>query len=75
MLKLFTGVQPQPQSQPQLQTQLQTGIEEQLKALTQAIQLNNVNTMSNKKELPVTADDVLASIINPPVNIPENTLK
>lgn len=73
MLKLFTSGQPQPQSQTQPPTP--TGIEEQLKALTQAIQLNNVNTMANQKTLPVTSDDVLASIINPPVNIPDNTLK
>ena len=63
------------QSQVQTQPTTPTGIEEQLKALTQAIQLNNVNTMENQKTLPVTADDVLASIINPPVNIPDNTLK
>ena len=70
---------PQPQSQPltqqQVQTQVDNGIEAQLKALTQAVQLNNVNSMANARTLPTTADDVIASIINPPVNIPDNTIK
>ena len=81
MMQLFAHpqTQVQPQSQPLTQTQVQTqvdnGIEAQLKALTQAVQLSNVNTMANARTLPTTADDVIASIINPPVNIPDNTIK
>ena len=77
MMQLFA--QPQTQVQPLTQTQVQTqvdnGIEAQLKALTQAVQLNNVNSIANARTLPTTADDVIASIINPPVNIPDNTIK
>ena len=81
MMQLFSTpqTQVQPQSQPltqqQVQTQVDNGIEAQLKALTQAVQLNNVNSMANARVLPTTADDVIASIINPPVNIPDNTIK
>ena len=81
MMQLFAHpqTQVQPQSQPLTQTQVQTqvdnGIEAQLKALTQAVQLSNVNTMANARTLPTTSDDVIASIINPPVDIPDNTIK
>ena len=81
MMQLFAHpqTQVQPQSQPLTQTQVQSqvdnGIEAQLKALTQAVQLSNVNTMENARTLPTTAYDVIASIINPPVNIPDNTIK
>lgn len=85
--KLMGGTQPPTQYNPynttygypptQTQKQLKptSNIEEELKKLTQAIQLNNVNTIGNTPPKATTAEDVLASIINPPTNIPENTIK
>ena len=76
LLQLYSqgSTQVQPQVQPQVQLPTNS-IEEELRKLTQAVQLNNVQTMSNNRPLPTTTESVLASIINPPLDIPENTIK
>ena len=62
--------QPQPQAYPQTQ-QIQQISEQNdvlnaLKSLTSAVQNNNVNLMQNAVPKPVTTEDAIASIINPP---------
>ena len=62
--------QPQPQAYPQTQ-QIQQISEQNdvlnaLKSLTSAVQSNNVNLMQNTFPKPVTTEDAIASIINPP---------
>ena len=64
--------QVQPQAYPQTQAQQARQIGEQndvlsaLKSLTSAVQSNNVNMMQNAVPKPVTTEDAIASIINPP---------
>ena len=77
LLQLYSqgSTQPQPQLPTPQIAQPTNSIEEELRKLTQAVQLNNVQTMSNSRPLPTTTESVLASIINPPVDIPDNTIK
>ncbi len=62
----------QSQAYPQTQAQQARQIGEQndvlsaLKSLTSAVQSNNVNMMQNAVPKPVTTEDAIASIINPP---------
>lgn len=64
--------QAQPQVYPQTQAQQARQIGDQndvlsaLKNLTSAVQSNNVNMMQNAVPKPVTTEDTIASIINPP---------
>ena len=72
--QMFPQVQEQAQPQPQAypQTQQIQQISEQndvlsaLKSLTSAVQSNNINLMQNTVPKPVTTEDAIASIINPP---------
>ena len=69
---VYPQAQTQPQAYPQTQTQQIRQIGEQndvlsaLKSLTSAVQSNNVNLMQNTVPKPVTTEDAIASIINPP---------
>lgn len=56
--------QPQPQPIPQPQPQPDNGLAAQLAALTAAIQANGILGSEQPKQ--ETAEDILASIINPP---------
>lgn len=70
--QMFPQAQAQPQTQAYPQTQQIQQISEQndvlnaLKSLTSAVQSNNVNLMQNTVPKPVTTEDAIASIINPP---------
>ena len=70
--QMFPQAQPQAQAYPQTQEQQARQIGDQndvlsaLKSLTSAVQSNNVNLMQNAVPKPITTEDAIASIINPP---------